>query len=281
MRGLFVLLACVVIFRVFFKQTPFSRSARATASAPDANPPPDNASQPYLPQGEEHSGIALDILIDNSGSMKDRAGSDAQPKYVVAKAAIGRMLDATDSAVARQPDVPVKVAMHTFSSDVSLVLPMQPYNRDSVRAALERIPTPNGSTAIGRAMSEARLELYRSGMLRKNLIVVTDGQNTTGPDPESVAHEIFDRSQGAVHMYFVAFDARASLFSFLPSVKGAVLEARDGATLGLALNDLYTNKVLAEAVDTTALTPRRAPDTNTVRRDPAAPMSPPTRKPFR
>ena len=82
-------------------------------------------------------------------------------------------------------------------------------------------------------MREARPALYQAGVFRKYLLVVTDGENTRGRDPERVAREIFRKSEGAVQIYFVAFDTSAEKFGFLKEVGGDVVSRRHG--LGAAL----------------------------------------------
>ena len=72
-------------------------------------------------------------------------------------------------------------------------------------------------------MREARPALYQAGMFRKYLLVVTDGENTRGRDPERVARDIFSKSEGAVQIYFVAFDTSAEKFGFLKEVGGDVV----------------------------------------------------------
>ena len=216
---------------------------------PDLRDTSARSREPYRSEVDEGLGVALDIVLDNSGSMRDTARGDSRPKYIVAREAIERMLDATDSAVAKRPDFPVLIALHVFSDDVRTVLSMQPYNRDSVSAALARVDRPLGGTAIGRGIDEARKALYRSGVFRKNILVVTDGENTSGPSPSSVAREVFDRSEGGVRMYFVAFDVDAAKFAFVRSVKGEVIGAANATALGAALDTLYQGRVLAEALD--------------------------------
>ena len=109
--------------------------------------------------------------------------------------------------------------------------PIQLYNRDVVRAALKRLPGPGGGTAIGEAMRDARPDLYRAGVFRKYLLVVTDGENTNGRDPDDVAREIFRKSEGAVQIYFVAFDTSPEKFAFLKEVGGDVIGAGSGPEL--------------------------------------------------
>src|SRR5437867_1211679 len=86
-------------------------------------------------------------------------------------------------------------------TNVRLLLSIRPYDRAAVRGALARLPRPGGGTAIGEALGEARPDLYRAGVFRKYLLVVTDGENTSGRPPERVAREIFRKSEGAVQVY--------------------------------------------------------------------------------
>ena len=203
----------------------------------------------YKPTGDEGLGAAVAIMIDNSGSMKQKAGSDTRPKYQVARAALEEMLASTDSFAAKQPGFPIKVGLYYFSSGVHTLAPMQAYNAAAVRAALDSMPAPNGGTAIGEAMDVARQSLYASGMIRKYILVVTDGENTDGRPPREVALQIAQRSDGAVRQYFVAFDVDAKNFNFLRDVRGEVLSAANAVSLRASLDTIYRGKILAEAVD--------------------------------
>jgi Mg-chelatase subunit ChlD len=218
---------------------PARRSARLRAD--------DRA--PYQADVEEGLGAAVAILVDTSGSMREAAPGDTRPKYVVARESLEAMLDATDAFVARRPDFPIKIGIYTFSSSVSRVLPIQVYNRDIVRASLKQLPAPGGGTAIGEAMHDARPDLYRAGVFRKYILVVTDGENTNGRAPEEIARTIFDKSEGAVQIYFVAFDTSAEKFAFLKEVGGDVIGAGSGPELRTALDGIYQGRILAEAID--------------------------------
>src|SRR5436190_734830 len=104
-----------------------------------------------------------------------------------------------------------------------------------------------GGTAIGEALGEARPDLYRAGVFRKYLLVVTDGENTSGRPPDRVAREIFRKSEGAVQVYFVAFDTSPEKFAFLKDAGGDVIGAGTGAELRQALDGIYQGRILAEA----------------------------------
>ena len=181
---LLLLLACACDGR----RAPSRRDARDARDEADA--------APYQSAVEEGLGAAVAILVDTSGSMRDRAPGDDRPKYVVAQEAIEAMLDATDAFVAKRPDFPIKIGIYSFSSSVRTLRPIQPYDRAAIRQALDGLPRPGGGTAIGEAMREARPDLYRAGVFRKYLLVVTDGDNTSGPEPERVAREIFAQERG-------------------------------------------------------------------------------------
>ena len=201
----------------------------------------------YQADVEEGLGAAVAILVDTSGSMRDAAPGDSRPKFVVAQQALVAMLDATDAFIAKRPDFPIKIGVYSFSSNVQTLLSIRPYNRDSIRFALSKLPQPGGGTAIGEALREARPDLYRAGVFRKYLLVVTDGENTSGRSPDEVAREISRKSEGAVQIYFVAFDTSPEKFAFLKEVGGDVIGAGTGAELRQALDGIYQGKILAEA----------------------------------
>jgi len=205
------------------------------------------AASPYQSEVDEGLGAAVAILVDTSGSMKEQAPGDTRPKYVVAEEALGAMLEATEAFIAKRPDFPIKIGVYSFSSSARVLRPIQPYDRASVRDALARLPRPGGGTAIGDAMRAARPDLYRAGVFRKYLLVVTDGENTTGRSPDDVARDIWRKSEGAVQVYFVAFDTAPQKFAFLKDVGGDVIGAGTGAELRQALDGIYQGKILAEA----------------------------------
>jgi hypothetical protein len=205
------------------------------------------AEAPYQADVEEGLGAAVAILIDTSGSMRDKIAGDGRPKFEVARDAIEAMLDATDAFVAKRPDFPIKIGIYSFSSSVRMLRPILPYDRAALRGTLAVVPRPGGGTAIGEAMSAARPDLYRAGVFRKYLLVVTDGDNTSGRPPDQVAREIFLKSEGGVQVYFVAFDTSPQKFGFLKEAGGDVFGADTGAELRAALDGVYQGKILAEA----------------------------------
>lgn len=243
-RGIAV---AVILLVLFFWTRQNARQSRPDDDRADQEPAVPAAK--YQADRDEGLGASVAILLDNSGSMGKAAKGDERMKYQVAREAIDAMLATTDSFIARQPDFPVNVGLYRFSDEVTPIVPVKPYNRSELEAALASMPPPDGGTAIGDAMDRAREDLYKAGTIRKYLLVVTDGENTDGRSPRSVAREIHQRSEGAVRMYFVAFDIGADRFDFLHAVDGEVFEARNGMALRASLDSVYRGRILAEAMN--------------------------------
>jgi Mg-chelatase subunit ChlD len=226
-------LACQVNTR---RESRDARAARAEESAAT-----------YQSDVEEGLGAAVAILVDTSGSMAKDAPGDDRPKHEVARSGADDDARCHEQFIGRRPDFPIKIGLYSFSSNVRTLMPIQRYDRTVVRTALSNIPRPGGGTAIGEALRTARPDLYRSGVFRKYLLVVTDGENTSGRSPDEVARDIYGKSEGAVQIYFVAFDTSPEKFAFLKEVGGGVFGAGSGVELRKALDEVYQGKILAEA----------------------------------
>ena len=147
--------------------------------------------------------------------------------------------------------------------------PIQPYDRAAIRAALAQLPRPGGGTAIGEAMREARPDLYRAGVFRKYLLVVTDGENTQRPQSRTTSRARSSaRARARVQIYFVAFDTSPEKFAFLKEVGGDVIGAGTGAELRTALDGIYQGKILAEAPDAGEREPGQEVTTSYVSKEP-------------
>lgn len=226
----------------------FASRRAARLEAPDASAVlPDTAK--YVSAVDQGLGASVALLLDVSGSMNETAGGDSRPKFIVAREALDAMLLATDSFAVRQPGFPVNVGLYAFNGGVTRLVPVEPYNRATLLNAIASSPLPKGSTAIGDAMDLARADLYRAGTIRKYILVITDGENTSGRSPRDVAREISTRSEGAVRLYFVAFDVDASRFAFLREVNGEVLGAANGMALRAGLDSIYRGRILAESMN--------------------------------
>jgi Mg-chelatase subunit ChlD len=203
-----------------------------------------------LPQVEQRLCTAVVVLLDASTSMNQSVrGSDGaeRPKHQIAREALERIIDQTAAQVKKRPDLSLQLGILEFSSSVEEILPMGAFQPDAARAALRRV-RPSSGTAIGRALAQGFKDLYRTGCVRKHIICITDGENTSGPSPDAVARDLYRETQGDVAIHFVAFDTSARRFGFLKNVNGTVVEAADGSELGVHLLEIYSKRILAEAM---------------------------------
>lgn len=223
-----------------------SCDAGSSRPRPSRGQSPKTPETPYKPAVSETFGVAVAILLDTSGSMGDPVPGGTRTKDVAARQAIESMLNATGEFTRAHPDQKVRVALMHFAGNVSVDLAVTDYDPEQVQSALARIPSPEGRTAIGDALNEARKELYRSGCLSKHILVITDGENTTGVEPEEMAREIHRRSDERVKLHFVAFDTDPKKFRFLKDIGGTLLSAKDETQLDAALKEIYEDKILAE-----------------------------------
>jgi Ca-activated chloride channel family protein len=117
---------------------------------------------------------AVALCIDTSGSM---SATDVQPTRADAA------LRAARAFIDGVPDG-TRISIVAFSSSAAIIMPASD-DKDAVREALERIPPPNGGTAIGDALTVAARSL--PPVRHRAIVLVTDGVNNQGSDPLAVA----------------------------------------------------------------------------------------------
>lgn len=114
------------------------------------------------------------ICIDTSGSM---AASDIFPTRAAAS------LTAARAFIDESPRG-TRIGLIAFSGSAEIVQPLSS-DHSAVDASLAQIPAPGGGTAIGDALRLAGSTLPRNG--HRLVILVTDGVNNSGVDPQQVA----------------------------------------------------------------------------------------------
>ncbi len=202
-----------------------------------------------LPKVDQKPGTAVVLLVDTSGSMKAAvkdASGGKKPKHEIASAVIEQVVDTTDAYLQKHPVLHLEFGIFSFSSSVNECLKIDKFDRQKAQIGIDCVPPPNGGTAIGRALVAGFQALYSTGCVRKYLVCVTDGENTSGPDPQRIAQQLFDQTRGDVEIHFVAFDINSAKFSFLDDVNGFVAEAADGQQLSERLTEIYEKRILVE-----------------------------------
>ena len=97
-------------------------------------------------------------------------------------------------------------------------------------------------------MREARPDLYRAGVFRSYLLVVTDGENTSGSEPgRRRARDLTQERRRRADSTSSRSTRSPEKFAVLKEVGGDVIGAGTGAELHKALDGIYQGKILAEA----------------------------------
>lgn len=117
------------------------------------------------------------ICIDTSGSMRSE---DVEPtRWQAALAAAHAFVDAVPAGT--------KVGIVSFSSGANLIEPPSD-DLDAVRESLDRVPGPDGATAIGDALTLAAAQMPSTG--KRVIVLLTDGVNNRGGDPVAASEKI-------------------------------------------------------------------------------------------
>src|SRR5688572_30002585 len=203
---------------------------------------------------EPREGVAAAIVIDVSGSMDDRVtdgeGRRARKIDVARRAARDVVAQFAAYASAHAGET-VSLGIYEFSRrnkqpDCRPIIPMGPPDLSKADEALARLD-PEGGTPIGQAMVAAKLALDATGLSRRHLLIVSDGENTDGFRPEDVAAAIGRRPEAEKpSIYFVAYDIEARRFNGVREAGGLVLSAANAKELNETLDMLLRGKILLE-----------------------------------
>lgn len=250
-RLLLLLVAVIVMVKAFDRDRSGpgrseQREARAAQQLDEQLAPPSGV--------EARDGLAAAIVIDVSGSMREKvAGRDgsSERKIDIAQRAALDLVDQFAAYARDHADEPVQLGVYEFSRrggepDCRTVVAMAPPDRERAAAAIAKLQA-DGGTPIGGAMITAKRALDATGLARRHLLVVTDGENTDGIEPERVAAGINKRPDAErPAIYFVAFDVDANRFKGVRDAGGLVLSAANATELNNTLDALLRGKILVE-----------------------------------
>jgi Mg-chelatase subunit ChlD len=214
------------------------------------------SSTPIPVYAAEGDGVAVAIVYDTSGSMKepvrDRAGKET-PKYVIANRALENIATRIQAfATNTTTGVPRNIQAGLFIFDGSNVKQAVPFGRFDAAVYKDwarKFSSPDGGTPLGNALGEAGKTVLNSGLAHKHVLVITDGENTLGPTPAEIMPQV--RQQAAakettVSVHFVAFDVNANVFSGVKKLGATVVGAADEIQLNQQLEFILEKKILLE-----------------------------------
>jgi len=217
---------------------------RVAAIDRELAPPADD--QAAVPR----EGLAAVVLMDVSGSMKETIDRQTGPKIGIARRAALDLVRQFDAYAVAHPDEPVLLGLFEFSGksgeSTREVIPLSKPDPARAEQALAKM-FADGGTPIGEAMIVGKRALDRTGLTRRHLLVVTDGENTDGHAPDTVMAALMRRPETErPSVYFVAFDIDAGRFDAVRDGGALVLAAANAQELNETLDTLLSGKILVE-----------------------------------
>jgi hypothetical protein len=212
-------------------------------------------SSPRLHAAEE-DGVALAIIYDTSGSMKDpvrdqSGGSSA--KYLIANRALLAVTKQIGAFATNNPGgAPRKIDTGLFvfqGQGAREAVKLGPFDPVALESWAMHFSNPSGNTPLGNALATASRAVLDSPLSRKHVLVITDGINTSGPTPEAVLPRIkkqAEQKHTTLSVHFVAFDVNAKVFDPVKKLGATVVSAADEQQLNAQLGYILQRKILLE-----------------------------------
>lgn len=213
------------------------------------------AASPSLAPASE-DGVAVAIIYDTSGSMKDTVkdlNGKFTPKYVIANRALNAIARQLQNFATNNPGGSrrrIEAGVFIFSgNDAIPAVKFGPFDPRPIHEFAHSFSNPSGSTPLGNSLTTASRAVLDSPLNRKHILVITDGQNTAGPDPAAVLPRLKQRAQtsgASLSVHFVAFDVDAKVFDGIKKQGATVVTAADEKQLNTQLEFIMQRKILLE-----------------------------------
>lgn len=205
----------------------------------------DNMMKPAA-QVTRDDGLAIMIVVDISGSMDGNVpdANGEAPKLQIAKRNVLQLVQQAQEFAAQHPDRKIMLGVVAFSGSARMVVGLSKPDLEAARPLVEALHT-EGGTAIGDAMIFAKEQLDATNLSKMHIMTVTDGENNSGQQPESVV-SAFAKLQPPPAMYLIGFDVNASVYSGVKSAGCLVLGASNGTELREKMKGIFDTKILVE-----------------------------------
>ena len=204
----------------------------------------------------EPEGVALAIVYDTSGSMKELVrGTDGKraPKYRIANRALEHIARQIQEYAGKAPAGSARqlqAGLFTFDgSGTREAVKFGPFDAQAIIDWARHFRQPGSGTPLGTALQTAVNTVLQSELPHKHVLVITDGANTVGPDPAEVLPGLKQKAEqkhAAFSVHFVAFDVDARQFAAVKKLGATVLSAADEPQLNASLADILQHKILLE-----------------------------------
>jgi hypothetical protein len=201
-------------------------------------------------------GVAIAIVLDTSGSMKEvvrDSKGGRSPKYEIGNRALKSVVRKIEQFATNAPNRTVQAGLFTFSGDGAReVVKFGKFDANAMRDWIQKYPGPQSGTPLGRALESASEAVLKSDLPQKHVLVITDGENTVGPDPAQVLPRLIkqaERGGTILFTHFIAFDVAANVFAPLKKQGATVVAAADEKQLNQQLDFVLEEKILLEKDD--------------------------------
>jgi uncharacterized protein YegL len=193
------------------------------------------------------SAIAVAIILDTSGSMEQsvRDTNGASPKYVIARRALEGIADKLQKYAETNPTREIELCAVTFDNGKPAVkLPLGKFEAQKLKNLAAQV-RPSGGTPLGNSLTTASAELSKSKAPKRHLFLITDGENTVGPDATSVWKNLKTKETGQ-ELHLIAFDIQAARFNSIKQLGATVVGAADAPQLNTRIDYILEKKILLE-----------------------------------
>lgn len=196
-------------------------------------------------------GVALAIVFDTSGSMRDAvadAGGGKAPKHEIGRRALRAVVDRLEAFASSGPRVEAGLVIFRNARAEEAVA-FGPFDARPFRQWADGFRQPEGATPLGSAVELGARKTLASGLPHRHVLVITDGVNTAGPKPEFVLPRLAETArtqEQTLAFHFVAFDVAAKEFQAVRELGATVVGAVDEAELNAQLNFIIERKILLE-----------------------------------
>ncbi len=212
------------------------------------------ASSPLTSLAADEDGVALAIVYDTSGSMKDpvrTTGGHPAAKWIIGNRALQQIVNRVEHfATNATPPKTIHAGLYVFrGTGAAEAVKFGPFQPQAMRDWVKSYRGPDSGTPLGVTIEAASRALMNSKFTAKHILVVTDGINTAGPDPVVVVPKINKASESKgspIFIHFVAFDIDAKVFAPLKKAGVTVVGAADEKQLGQQLEFILEEKILLE-----------------------------------
>ena len=201
--------------------------------------------------------LALAVVYDTSGSMRASlraADGSLTSKHVAARRAFALVVDqleryAKGSAITAPKRLDLSIVAFSGTRVVEAI-PMAPFDARATRKWLDALPTPNSGTPLGDAMALAGRALLTTPAASKHLLVLTDGENTSGSTPLAALTALQKQSRAKdqhIFVHVLALDIAPDVFASLQKAGATLIGATDEKQLQSQLDFILETQILVEA----------------------------------